>query len=117
MAKKKKENNGGMVFSTNPDFNPDDFREEEKTETPPPGKQNLRIWLDRKNRKGKTVTLITGFEGDETDLQDLGKKLKGICGAGGSAKEGEILIQGDFRDRILEHLQKNGYTKAKKAGG
>ncbi|MFW6203020.1 MAG: translation initiation factor [Marinilabilia sp.] len=116
MASKKKKS-GGMVYSTNPDFDPEDHREKEETETLPPQKQNLRIMLDRKHRKGKTVTLITGFQGSEDDLQDLGKKLKGICGAGGSAKNGEILIQGDFRERILEHLHKNGYTQTKKSGG
>jgi len=117
MAKKKSKNQGGMVFSTNPDFDPDNYIDEEKIETPLPEKQKLRIELDRKNRKGKTVTLITGFEGTEDDLQALGKKLKNICGAGGSAKDGEILIQGDFRDRIVEFLLKNGYAKTKKKGG
>lgn len=116
MSKKKNRKQGGMVFSTNPDFDPEDYIEEE-AETLPPEEQNLRILLDRKQRKGKTVTLITGFEGKEEDIQDLGKKLKGLCGAGGSVKNGEILIQGDFRDRILEHLQKNGFTKTKKSGG
>lgn len=117
MSKKKNKKQGGMVFSTNPDFNPDDYIEEEETITLPPEKQNLKILLDRKQRKGKTVTLITGFEGKEDDLEALGKKLKGLCGAGGSVKNGEILIQGDFRDRILEHLLKNGFTKTKKSGG
>ena len=117
MSKKKNKNRGGMVFSTNPDFDPDDYIEEHEAETLPPEKQNLRILLDRKQRKGKTVTLITGFEGQDKDIQELGKKLKGLCGAGGSVKEGEILIQGDFRDRILEYLHKNRYTKTKKSGG
>lgn len=117
MAKKKSKNQGGMVFSTNPDFDPSDYTEEENIETLPPDNQILRVELDRKNRKGKTVTLITGFEGSEDDLQSLGKKLKSLCGAGGSAKDGEILIQGDFRDRVVEFLLKNGYTKTKKKGG
>jgi translation initiation factor 1 len=117
MAKKKKKLNGGMVFSTNPDFDPENYIDEESIETPPAEKQNLRVEMDRKNRKGKSVTLITGFEGTEDTLQELGKKLKSMCGSGGSAKNGEILIQGDFRDRIVEYLQKNGYTKTKKSGG
>jgi translation initiation factor 1 len=117
VSKKKKKNLGGMVYSTDPDFNPDDFIEKEEAETLPPEKQNLRVLLDRKNRKGKTVTLITGFEGKESDLQDLGRTLKGICGAGGSSKDSEILIQGDFRERIIEYLHKNGYTQTKKSGG
>ncbi len=116
MAKNKKSSQGGMIYSTNPDFDPDQYREQESVQTLPPSQQNLKIFLDRKNRKGKTVTLITGFQGEENDLQDLGKKLKNQCGAGGSAKQGEILIQGDFRDRIFEYLQKEGY-KVKKAGG
>jgi translation initiation factor 1 len=117
MNKKKNKRQGGMVFSTNPDFNPEDYIEHEEVETLSPEKQNLRIMLDRKQRKGKTVTLITGFQGNDSDLQDLGRQLKNICGTGGSVKEGEILIQGDFRDRILEHLQKKGYAKTKKSGG
>ena len=106
-----------MVFSTNPDFHPEDYIEKEETETLPPDKQDLRISLDRKNRKGKSVTLITGFVGPESALQELGKKIKSICGTGGSTKNGEILIQGDFRDRILDYLHKNGYHRTKKAGG
>ncbi len=77
----------------------------------------MRVMLDRKNRKGKTVTLITGFKGSEEDFQSLGKKLKTHCGAGGSAKNGEIIIQGDFRDRIVDFLQNSGYCKTKKSGG
>ncbi len=117
MAKNKNKQKGGMVYSTNPDFDPDNFIEKDTTETLPPEKQNLRILLDRKNRKGKTVTLITGFQGTENDLQYLGKKLKSMCGAGGSVKDGEIIIQGDFRDRVVEYLHKNAYINTKKSGG
>ncbi|MGQ1889699.1 translation initiation factor [Thermophagus sp. OGC60D27] len=117
MSKKKKKISGGMVYSTNPDFNPQDYIENEDTETISPDKQDLRVSLDRKNRKGKSVTLITGFIGSDLDLQELGKKLKGICGTGGSTKNGEILIQGDFRDRIIDYLHKNGYSRTKKSGG
>ena len=99
-----------IVFSTNPDFV---FDEEPEIETPEPSKQNLRIQLDKKKRAGKQVTLITGFVGKPEDLESLGKMLKTKCGVGGSAKDGEIIIQGDFRDKILELLLKAGY-KAKK---
>jgi len=99
-----------IVFSTNPDFV---FDEEPEIETPESNKQNLRIQLDKKKRAGKQVTLITGFVGKPEDLETLGKMLKTKCGVGGSAKDGEIIIQGDFRDKILELLLKAGY-KAKK---
>ncbi len=103
-----------MVYSTNPDF---EFSEEsEETETLPPNHQDLRVQLDRKKRKGKTVTLITGFVGNEADLKSLGTLLKSKCGVGGSTKDGEIIIQGDFRDKVMEILLKEGY-KAKKSGG
>lgn len=103
-----------MVYSTNPDF---DFSEEsEEVETLLPAQQDLRVQLDRKQRKGKTVTLITGFIGNETDLKSLGTTLKSKCGVGGSTKDGEIIIQGDFRDKVMEILLKEGY-KAKKSGG
>jgi len=105
-----------IVYSTNQDFDYD-HDDEEDEETFEPSKQNLRVTLDKKKRKGKQVTLITGFKGSEDDLKDLGKLLKSKCGVGGTAKEGEILIQGDFRDKILEILHKNGYKKAKKSGG
>jgi translation initiation factor 1 len=105
----------GVVFSTNPDFQytTDD---EEEVETLPPAKQNLRVWLDRNHRGGKTVTLIKGFVGSEEDLKELAKELKNRCGVGGSAKDGEIIIQGAHRERVLEILLAKGY-RAKGVGG
>lgn len=104
----------GMVYSTNPDFQYQ-TDEEPEAETRPPAQQDLRVWLDRKHRAGKVATLVKGFVGREEDLQTLAKLLKTKCGVGGSAKEGEILIQGDHRDRVVELLLKEGY-KCKKAG-
>jgi len=115
MAKKNKKKKGDIVYSTNPDFNYS-FDEEESEETLPPSRQDLRVMLDRKQRKGKEVTLVTGFKGSEDDLKELGRELKSSCGAGGTVKNGEILVQGDFRDKILDILHDKGY-KAKKAGG
>ena len=115
MSKKNKNSTGGIVFSTNPDFvfEPDI---DEVEETLPPSKQHLKIMLDKKQRKGKTVTLISGFVGSEDALKELEKKLKVLCGSGGSSKDNEVLIQGDFKDKIFDFLIKNGYN-VKKAGG
>ena len=104
-----------VVYSTNPNFNYETDDDEEQV-TPPPPQQNLRVQLDRKNRGGKVVTLITGFVGTDNDLKDLGKFLKTKCGVGGAAKDGEIIVQGDFKQKILELLKKEGYTKTKPIG-
>ena len=98
-----------IVFSTNPDFQYEADETEEQSETLANNKQNLRIELDKRHRKGKAVTLVTGYIGTEDDLATLAKTLKTKCGSGGSSRCGEILIQGDFRQKILELLQKEGY--------
>lgn len=101
-----------VVYSTNPDFTyeTDDVEEQE---TLPREKQQLRISLDKRNRGGKMVTLVTGFKGTDDDLTALGKMLKVKCGVGGSAKEGEIIVQGDLRNKVRDILQKEGYTKSR----
>jgi translation initiation factor 1 len=104
-----------IVYSTRSDFQYS-YAEEEEVITLPKEKQPLRIALDKRNRSGKKVTLITGFTGSEKDFLELGKWLKTKCGAGGAAKEGEILIQGDFRDRILAVLHQEGYVKTRIIG-
>lgn len=101
-----------VVYSTNPDFQYEKTDKEEP-DTLPDEKQLLRISLDKRNRGGKQVTLITGFVGKEEDLQTLGKLLKTKCGVGGSAKDNEIIIQGDFRNKIKDILLNAGYAKVR----
>ena len=113
MAKKK--NRRDVVYSTNPDYSYS-FEEEETQEKLPPSQQNLRVLIDRKQRKGKSVTLIEGFVGSDDDLNELARFLKSKCGVGGSAKEGEILIQGEVRDKVMELLLSEGYN-VKREGG
>ena len=101
-----------VVFSTNPNFQYE-TEEEEEQELLPKNQQKLRVKLDRKNRGGKTVALVTGFVGPEEDLKALGKFLKGKLGVGGSAKDGEIIIQGEFKERVIDILLKDGYKDVK----
>lgn len=104
-----------IVYSTNPDYGYEMEDDEEQT-TLPAAQQRLRVQLDRKNRGGKVVTLVTGFVGTDNDLKELGKLLKSKCGVGGSAKDGEIIVQGDFKQKVLELLKKEGYTQTKPVG-
>lgn len=103
----------GVVYSTNPDFQ---YQSEtaEEPQTLEPAKQKLIVGIDRKARAGKQVTLVSGFVGRDEDLKELGKMLKVRCGVGGTAKDGEIVIQGDFRDRVVELLKSAGYILAKR---
>lgn len=102
----------GMVYSTNPDFQ---FETENvvEQETLPKQQQKLRISIEKKNRGGKVATIVKGFIGSENDLKELGKMLKTKCGVGGSAKEGELIIQGEFKQKIIDILIKEGYTQTK----
>jgi translation initiation factor 1 len=115
MGQKKDKDRVNIVYSTNPNFSYE-HDEDEDSRTLPPQQQNLRVQLDRKQRAGKSVTLITGFVGATEDLEQLGKLLKTKCGVGGTVKEGEIIIQGDFCEKILQILTTQGY-KAKRSGG
>ena len=115
MSMKHSKNRVNIVYSTNPDYE-FQYDEPEEQQTLPPAQQNLRVALDKKNRSGKSVTLVTGFLGTQDDLTELGKELKSKCGVGGSAKDGEIIVQGDFCVKIMQLLQQKGY-KVKKSGG
>jgi len=109
-----KKNPTGIVYSTDPDYR-FQYDTGKEPELLPPASQNLRLWLERKGG-GKVATVVKGFVGPDSDLEALGKQLKTLCGTGGGSKDGEIMIQGDHRDKILTWLTARGY-KAKKAGG
>jgi translation initiation factor 1 len=109
---KKRGDNAGIVYSTDPGYKFENEHVEMNTLSA--AEQNLRVRLDTKQRAGKAVTLITGFVGKSEEMEELGRKLKSFCGTGGSVKDGEILVQGDNRDRIMQWLEKNGYKRAKK---
>ena len=110
---KDKMNRSGIVYSTNPGFK--GFEAEvEQTVSLLPAEQKLKVRLETKHRAGKAVTLLEGFSGSNTEKEEIGKKLKTFCGTGGSVKDGEILIQGDNRDKALQWLLKNGYKNSKK---
>lgn len=113
MAKNKLNSLSALVFSTDPNFK---LEQEEKQaiETAALAQQLLKVKLETKHRAGKAVTLVTGFAGTDEDMEDLGKKLKNFCGTGGSVKDGEIIVQGDHRDKVMQWLAKNGFTKAKR---
>lgn len=112
---KKKNKRVNVVYSTNPDFDYEDKLDHEQ-ETLPPSEQKLYISIDRKRRKGKEVTLIEGFVGTEDDLKELAKELKQACGVGGSAKNNEIIIQGNHRSKIADLLHKKGFNHKLKGG-
>lgn len=116
MGNKSKKKRVGIVYSTNPNYDYEHESQEEADE-PPTNQQRLRIMIDRKGRGGKEVTLVTGFVGPEDRLKELGKMLKSKCGVGGSVKDGEIIVQGDHRDRVVELLKKEGFKDTKKSGG
>jgi translation initiation factor 1 len=113
MAKIKGNALGGLVYSTDPDFKPR-VEGQPESATLPAAEQRLKIKLETKHRAGKAVTLVEGFTGTAADQEELGKKLKAYCGTGGSVKDGEIIVQGDHRDKVLQWLHKNGYALAKK---
>lgn len=109
----KKQKRDGVVFSTDPNYQYDDNGNENENETLPKQQQKLRLSMERAGRGGKTVTIVRGFVGGEQDLEELGKRLKQRCGVGGSVKDGEIIIQGDHRSRLVEILKQDGYTQTK----
>ena len=110
---KRNNSTGGIVYSTDPGFRPEQNTAKEQ-QTIAPAEQKIKLRLETKHRAGKAVTLIENFTGTTVDREDIGKKLKAFCGTGGSVKEGEILVQGDHREKILTWLLKNGYKQTKK---
>lgn len=112
MSKKNKTADGGFVFSTNPDFRIDS--DEPSFVTLSPAEQRLKISLQTKHRAGKTVTVIAGFEGKPEDAEDLGKQLRNYCGTGGAVKEGEIILQGDHKEKAFQFLTQKGYSRTKR---
>ncbi|MDR1499979.1 MAG: translation initiation factor [Tannerellaceae bacterium] len=106
----KEKERSGIVYSTDPHYAFEEAKDVEKVDA---GRQLLRVSLDKKGRQGKAVTLITGFKGSDDELSGLGKWLKVKCGVGGSAKDGEIILQGDLRKKALDILQKEGYTRSR----
>jgi len=111
----KKKNKIGVVYSTNPEY--DYSYDDQQSESIDPQDQRLRVMHDRKKRKGKTVTLITGFQGPEDDLKALAKIIKSKCGVGGSAKDGEIIVQGELKDKVKDILFSEGFNQTKTSGG
>jgi translation initiation factor 1 len=115
MSKKETRNREGIVYSTNPDYQYAKSSHETRVSIPPE-EQDLKVYLDRKQRAGKTVTIIRGFIGKGEEIESLAKTIKTRCGTGGTVKDGEIIIQGDFREKVMQYLQSMG-CKVKKAGG
>jgi translation initiation factor 1 len=113
MSKKKFPLSDGIVFSTDPTYRPEQEPEESR-ETLPPARQYLLVTLDTRHRAGKAVTLVSGFTGLPADLVALGKQIKNHCGSGGSVKDGEIIVQGDHRSKVVEWLIAKGYTRTRK---
>ncbi len=113
MSKKNKADRQGFVYSTDPNFKYEVEDNAEQT-TLPPAEQKLKVKIETKHRAGKMVTLVDGFTGTDEDAEKLGKQLRNFCGTGGSYKDGEIIVQGDQRDKVLQFLLKNGYNKSKK---
>lgn len=115
MGRKNKKHREGVVYSTSSDFEYD--VDDEQAETLPPGEQRLKVRMEKKGRKGKTAVVVDDFVGSDQDLKDLAKELKSACGTGGSAKDRQIIIQGDMRSKIVELLKEKGYSNTKQAGG
>lgn len=113
MSKKNKADSHGFVYSTDPNFKYE-FEDAEALQTLPAAEQRLIVKMETKHRAGKMVTLVLGFKGKEEDAERLGKQLKNFCGTGGSCKDGEIIVQGDQRDKVVQFLLKNGYSKTRK---